>query len=782
MKLRWFLIAATLTALGCAPRAMVRQQAVEAPAVTATPTPALLQAPALVDIHANVSDADDQAALTRVAGADVSDSNSADYQLIAQYQYNHGDLGGALKNYQKLSLAAGSQQDKAQYMVGQVYYDQKNYLPALAAFQSVMSQYGTSTYAGQSRQMTGFVLDHFLGLDDLRSFVNNYSDSPYRCKALYQLGAHEAQAGMQDEAFQHLNNYLTDCPKDDSVQAAQALLQSLQVKSSSKTWRVGVLVPTTGRYKGFGESVLNGVLLAAEQAEQDNSSHKTITLVVRDTAGDPVKAAKVFQTLTADNSLDAIVGPVLPSEFSVVGTLANQAKITLICPSAPRDGFSTLGPYLFSNSMTNEMQGRAMAKYAVEHLGFKRFGILAPDDSDSNSYGSTLAQSFADAVKAEGATVTSSQTYPANSTDFREQLVALGGQDPGAVKEGDREGKRRLDELDYKLGKEVDKILVRAKDFQASQPVLDTPTPDPSQTITPTPIPEPAVAFVVLPEVTATDRTIPLITSSLADVVRVSLKNQKAYAVRSEDLVKQSFTRLPRGVAYPQTSEQWGDLAQDTQSTLIVTLQVYDDNSKDPVYGPVWLYGVHFEAYQFDRTKKKFVKVYQNKILYNAVKPVAAAQNTDNIQALYMPGHTAVEIPQLASQVHFYGLSPVLLGGHLWENDSVRQEGGKDLEGSYFVTGFYVDSQQGKVKKFADDFLRKFNKRPDFLAAQSYDAMNILLKAVSASATRDDIRTNLLTITNYDGVSGLTTFAGHGEADKLVPVLKIQGGQLQQVQ
>ncbi len=217
------------------------------------------------------------------------------------------------------------------------------------------------------------------------------------------------------------------------------MLQNLKVNTSAKTWRVGVLIPTTGRYKGFGESVLNGVLLAAQEAEQTNASHKSITLVVRDTGGDPVKAAKVFQTLTADNSLDAIVGPVLPSEFSVVGALANQAKITLICPSDPRDGFSTLGPYLFSNSMTNEMQGRAMAKYAMEHLGFKRFGILAPDDSESNNYGNTLAQSFAEAVKAAGATgatITSFQNYPANSTDFREQLVGLGRARP-------RRGQRR---------------------------------------------------------------------------------------------------------------------------------------------------------------------------------------------------------------------------------------------------------------------------------------------------------------------------------------------------
>ncbi len=62
--------------------------------------------------------------------------------------------------------------------------------------------------------MTDFILNHFLGLDDLRSFVNNYSDSPLKCTALFQLGSHEAQSGMQDEAYANLNQYISDCPND----------------------------------------------------------------------------------------------------------------------------------------------------------------------------------------------------------------------------------------------------------------------------------------------------------------------------------------------------------------------------------------------------------------------------------------------------------------------------------------------------------------------------------------------------------------------------------------
>ncbi len=81
-----------------------------------------------------------------------------------------------------------------------------------------------------------------------------------------------------------------------------------------------------------------------------------------------------------------------------------------------------------------------------------------------------------------------------------------------------------------------------------------------------------------------------------------------------------------------------------------------------------------------------------------------------------------------------------------------------------------------------DDYVSKFAKRPDLLAAQGYDAARLLLQAADSSLTRDDIHNNLLQIKDFDGVSGKTTFGGNGEADKLVPILQIKDGKYQQVQ
>jgi ABC-type branched-subunit amino acid transport system substrate-binding protein len=527
-----------------------------------------------------------------------------------------------------------------------------------------------------------------------------------------------------------------------------------------------VLVPRTGRFKGFGDSVLNVVTLAIEQANQVGGLKKPMSVMVRDTAGDPMQAVKVFQDLTADDSLDAVIGPVVGNEIDSVAPLDNQKRITLLSPSISKDGMSALGPYIFSNSMTNEMQGRAIAKYAVEHLGYKRFAMLAPDDG----YGETLADAFQKTVVSMGATVTNSETYTPSVTDFQKQLIALGGQNPQSSKENDLENNRRMDELKYAIGKEIGKILLKAKEAVTDSAPVSAPTP--------------AIAFAPFIE-GLTNTTCPSVVKSVNDDIQGFLKAQTDYVVRNTDLIQQAMTRLPvefKGTTLPVNADQWTEIAPDMQASLVIAGRVVETNPpNDWSDHPTFDFIVGFDAFQLDPKKNAFVKIYQGCTKYSAFKPSNLVRTNSSYQALYLPAHS-VEIPSLAAQVHFYDLNPVLLGGHLWQNETALAEGAKDMEGAYFVTGFYVDSEQGTAKKFVDDYMKRFAKRPDLLAAQAYDAARLLLQATATSSSRDDIHNQLLTIKDFDGVSGKTTFGGHGEAEKVVPILRIQGGKYQQVQ
>ena len=182
-----------------------------------------------------------------------------------------------------------------------------------------------------------------------------------------------------------------------------------------------------------------------------------------------------------------------------------------------------------------------MALYAVNRLGFKRFGILAPDDN----YGQTLADSFQKTVEAVGGTVTASQTYPPGFTDYKKQLMAMGGQDPESTKENEREKTRRLEELKYNISKEIGKILLKARDVSGASGAEATATP----------------SIALVPFVEALSNT--ACPSQVKDVMAAAKASldQGDFTVRNDDLVKQAMTRLPvefKGNTREVTAEQWG--------------------------------------------------------------------------------------------------------------------------------------------------------------------------------------------------------------------------------
>ncbi len=759
---------------GCSPKSSIQAQlSTAAPAQLKTGGP---QIPSLVDVHSPVSDQDYQLAYSQINGKEATKENSKSYYTVAQYLFNHNSLVESLKTYQSMLQIPVNlpQLDKAQYMVGQIYFEKKDYLPSLAAFQTVMDKYPKSVFNDQCEGMMEFILTYSLSLDELKRYVANYPNSPLICSALFQLGSREAQAGFQADAISHLTPYLQQCSDDPSASSARLLLQSLQSQQNGKSWKIGLLAPSIGRFKSFGDSVRNGVALAVQQANLEGGTKKTVSLVLKDTGDptlDPTRVIRAFQDLNKDNSLDAVIGPVLAADIQAVAPIANQQKILLLCPAASRDGLSVIGPYLFSNSMTNEMQGRAMARYAVEKLGFKKFGILAPNDG----YGQTLANSFEKTVDSLGGTITASVSYPASiSTDFKKQLVLLGGQDPNSSKENDRENTRRLDELKYGLAKEIGKIFVKARALSAAAPAVA------EEEAGGTPI-----AFVPLVE-GLTNTACPSISKDVNETLRESFKDQVGFQLRTDDLVQQALTRLPvefKGTTLTPTADQWGEIAEEAQVPLLITGRIVETNPPNDWSSddPTWDFTLTIEAFRQNPKTETFGRFYMNHVQYSFFKPSTMLRRKADYQALYLPAH-ASEIPLLVSQSHFYDLNPIFLGGHLWENDTVLREGSKDLEGSYFVTGFYVDSSKNEVKKFVEDYLKKYAKRPDLLAAQAYDAARLLLSALANSSDRENIHNQLMQIKDFEGVSGKTTFGGHGEPEKVVPVIQIKDGKYNQVQ
>jgi len=711
-----------------------------------------------VQIKREVTNDQVKAARSALKGKSVKAETLDHYLAVAQWEFNQGEYDAAARSFQRIAEEGpqGESTLRAQYMVGESHTGGKQFLAALSSFHKVLERDASSPYGKQARQRMEFLVKYPMDAESLAQYVSNYPESPLRCEALFQLGRRQADAGRRVEAAQTLKDYLAACPSHPQSRDAAQMLQGLEVKSAGKVRKVGVLAPLTGSYAGFGKDLLEGIRLAVEKANQTSSSEEPIELLVRDTAGDSVEALKAAKTLILQDGVVALLGPVAGSETTAVAALANQERCPILCPAASRDTLSSIGPYVFRNSMTNEGQGRALAQYAVDKMGLRSFAIVSPQDA----YGEVLADSFRKKAESMGASIVASASYPPNSTDFRQALTALGGRNPSIDKENERENQRREQQLVYNMKREFLKALL---------PVTGLGSRGATLALACAPFAE-AYGSTLCPSVQA------LVTQAAAEGWE-GVKNP----IRNQELVGQAMTRLPEDVRLGKaigTSEQWGEVLDDLQAGLLVSGVVVSPSSAPG--DESWQYQIRFETH-FRAPDSARVRSSAVPLTLSEYKKPELLQKSGGFQAFYLPAHTG-EIPSLASQLRFYGLKSQFLGGHTWENESVLRDGGDTVEGAVFVTGFWVDSPKDNVKAFVNVFAARYGRRPNLLSAQAYDAALLLAQALRGAEGREEARAKLSGIQGFDGVSGETSFNGTGNAEKKVPVLRIEGKKLKQLQ
>ncbi|GAB4171312.1 MAG: hypothetical protein Tsb0017_03330 [Geothermobacteraceae bacterium] len=181
---------------------------------------------------------------------------------------------------------------------------------------------------------------------------------------------------------------------------------------------VGVMLPLSGRYAAFGELVRRGMELAREVHGQDSVRFLYVDVAEADVALE-------VDRLANEERVMALAGPITGNRAFEAARQAQFQRLPILS-LAQRDGIPQLGNYVFRNSLTSRLQARALARYAVERMGYESFGILRPQ----SRLGEEFARVFTEEVEALGALVVDEEIYPVDATDFRVQIKHLMGEDP----------------------------------------------------------------------------------------------------------------------------------------------------------------------------------------------------------------------------------------------------------------------------------------------------------------------------------------------------------------
>jgi len=148
-----------------------------------------------------------------------------------------------------------------------------------------------------------------------------------------------------------------------------------------------------------------------------------------------------------------------------------------------------------------------------------------------------------------------------------------------------------------------------------------------------------------------------------------------------------------------------------------------------------------------------------------------------DFDAIFIPDSSkraGLIIPQLS----FFDVDNVyLFGTNLWHSDILISMAQKYVQNAIMPDIFFAESSSENVKDFVRTFEKTFREKPGFIEAVAYDTAMMLFQIVSRQDVRfrSEVKNELIKLSNFHGVTGLTSFDNNGGLQKDLYLLKIKG-------
>lgn len=252
------------------------------------------------------------------------------------------------------------------------------------------------------------------------------------------------QRGQLRLAEDHLMRMSVQHPEDVFTPHIRALLDRMAAGEQPRICTVGCLLPLTGKYGRFGESVLDAMLLGARAFQNLEEEGSFIRLLVRDTQGDPEVAVERVRELAEDPNVAGIVGPLRATVALACAEEAQKLGIPIITLTQ-REEVARVGDYVFQNGLTIRQQVDTLVEFVMEEMAFSSFAVLYPKDA----YGTLSRELLENKVLEMGGELVSAVPYEDGETDFQDEIRLLVGREflrEVARREEEREQKRRQEE------------------------------------------------------------------------------------------------------------------------------------------------------------------------------------------------------------------------------------------------------------------------------------------------------------------------------------------------
>ncbi|HEY6997222.1 MAG TPA: ABC transporter substrate-binding protein [Candidatus Binatia bacterium] len=195
--------------------------------------------------------------------------------------------------------------------------------------------------------------------------------------------------------------------------------------------KIGIAEALTGNASQYGVAIRKGFELAAgEIAASGGINGQKLELVIEDEQGKKEEAINVFKKLIFQDKVVLLFGPTLSNSAQASDPVAQAAKVVVFGTSNTADGITSIGNYVFRNSVTEADILPATLKAAAQKTGFSKVAVLYGNDDIFTRSG---YDNFKKALQDLKIGVTTTETFAKGDVDFKPQLTKIKGTNPDAI-------------------------------------------------------------------------------------------------------------------------------------------------------------------------------------------------------------------------------------------------------------------------------------------------------------------------------------------------------------
>ena len=195
--------------------------------------------------------------------------------------------------------------------------------------------------------------------------------------------------------------------------------------------KIGAAESLTGNAAQYGVPIRKGFEVALSEINGAGGINgQKIELILEDEQGKKEEAINVFKKLIFQDKVLMLFGPTLSNSAQASDPVAQGAKVVVFGTSNTADGITSIGNYVFRNSVTEADILPVTLKMASQKTGLKRVAVLYGNDDIFTKSG---YDNFKKALHDLKIPVTTTETFAKGDVDFKPQLTKIKASNAEAI-------------------------------------------------------------------------------------------------------------------------------------------------------------------------------------------------------------------------------------------------------------------------------------------------------------------------------------------------------------